>query len=264
MWYWGAHGMQHAGKVIIVGGDAATVRRLGFTPASTMDDALEIATDVVGRSPTITHLHDAAAADRGRDVMATVAHRCAGAPRAAGAAERRTGVRTTPLRNVGLPVPRRRPCRAASRCRPRSRTLGADYDTEWARTPLARAAAVVLIDGPLRLRGARPSPIPRSSGIDRLADLRPRRGRRAAAAGDLRPQPPQPRRHAADAHVGARAVARTTSSSRAAADYFFDKRWKARARRRWRSNAIPIDREPTGPPVGRPDRRPDRRRLEPA
>jgi hypothetical protein len=56
-WYWGAHGQQHAGKVIIVGGDPPTVRRLGFTPASTMDDALEIAGDVVGRSPTITHLH---------------------------------------------------------------------------------------------------------------------------------------------------------------------------------------------------------------
>ncbi len=56
-WYWGAHGQQHAGRVIIVGGDPPTVRRLGFTPASTMDDAFEIASDVVGRSPTITHLH---------------------------------------------------------------------------------------------------------------------------------------------------------------------------------------------------------------
>jgi hypothetical protein len=26
-------------------------------PASTLDDALEMATDVVGRQPTITHLH---------------------------------------------------------------------------------------------------------------------------------------------------------------------------------------------------------------
>ena len=56
-WYWGAHGQQWAGKVIIVGGDPPTVRRLGFTPASTMDDAFEIATDVVGRSPSISHLH---------------------------------------------------------------------------------------------------------------------------------------------------------------------------------------------------------------
>ena len=56
-WYWGAHGQQHAGKVIIVGGDAGAVRRLGFTPASTMDDAFELASDVVGRSPTVSHLH---------------------------------------------------------------------------------------------------------------------------------------------------------------------------------------------------------------
>ncbi|MEN9821575.1 MAG: hypothetical protein RLZ04_1, partial [Actinomycetota bacterium] len=30
---------------------------LGFTPASTLDDAFEIASDVVGRQPTISHLH---------------------------------------------------------------------------------------------------------------------------------------------------------------------------------------------------------------
>lgn len=57
MWYWGAHAMQHLGRVIIVGGDAKAVRRLGFTPATSLDDAFELATDVVGRAPTITHLH---------------------------------------------------------------------------------------------------------------------------------------------------------------------------------------------------------------
>jgi lactate racemase len=57
MWYWGAHAMEHLGKVIIVGGDPKAVRRLGFSPASTLNDALEIASDVVGRTPTITHLH---------------------------------------------------------------------------------------------------------------------------------------------------------------------------------------------------------------
>jgi lactate racemase len=56
MWYWGAHGMRHCGRVIIVGGDTKAVRRLGFAPASTLDDALEMAADVVGRSPTITHV----------------------------------------------------------------------------------------------------------------------------------------------------------------------------------------------------------------
>jgi hypothetical protein len=58
MWYWASHGMQHAGRVIIVGGEPRTVRRLGFMPASTLDDALEMASDVVGRDATITHLRN--------------------------------------------------------------------------------------------------------------------------------------------------------------------------------------------------------------
>jgi hypothetical protein len=58
MWYWGSHAMQYLGRVIIVGGDPRSVRRLGFTPASTMQDALEMASDVVGPRPTITHLHN--------------------------------------------------------------------------------------------------------------------------------------------------------------------------------------------------------------
>src|SRR5690554_96625 len=58
MWYWGSHGLQHVGKVIIVGGDPRAVRRLGFSPASTLQDALEMASDVVGRDATITHLHN--------------------------------------------------------------------------------------------------------------------------------------------------------------------------------------------------------------
>jgi len=56
MWYWCAHALQHLGGVIVVGGDAKAVRRLGFKPASTLTDALEMASDVVGRDPSITHL----------------------------------------------------------------------------------------------------------------------------------------------------------------------------------------------------------------
>ncbi|MFI5042655.1 MAG: lactate racemase domain-containing protein [Acidimicrobiales bacterium] len=58
MWYWCAHALQHLGQVIVVGGDAKAVRRLGFKPASTLRDALEMAEDVVGRDPSITHLHN--------------------------------------------------------------------------------------------------------------------------------------------------------------------------------------------------------------
>ena len=57
MWYWCAHAMQHLGAVIIVGGDRKAVRRMGFKPATSLADALEMAEDVVGRDPTITHLH---------------------------------------------------------------------------------------------------------------------------------------------------------------------------------------------------------------
>ncbi len=56
MWYWASHGMAHVGRVIVVGGEPRAVRRLGFMPASTLDDAFEMASDVVGRHPTITHL----------------------------------------------------------------------------------------------------------------------------------------------------------------------------------------------------------------
>jgi hypothetical protein len=60
MWYWGAHALDHLGgpdHVIIVGGETRSVRRLGFRPASTFQDALEMASDHVGDDATITHLH---------------------------------------------------------------------------------------------------------------------------------------------------------------------------------------------------------------
>ncbi len=44
MWYWCAHALQHLGGVIIVGGEPAAVHRLGFRAASTLADALEMAT----------------------------------------------------------------------------------------------------------------------------------------------------------------------------------------------------------------------------
>ncbi len=58
MWYWGTHALDHLGAVIVVGGDPKAVHRMGFKPASTLQDALEMASDVVGTNPTITHLHN--------------------------------------------------------------------------------------------------------------------------------------------------------------------------------------------------------------
>jgi lactate racemase len=57
MWYWGAHALEHLGDVIFVGGDRKTTSLMGFRAASTLDDALEMARDRVGRSPSLTYLH---------------------------------------------------------------------------------------------------------------------------------------------------------------------------------------------------------------
>src|ERR1700710_3182177 len=57
MWYWGAHALQHLGDVIFVGGDPQACRRLRFRRADTMRDALEMAEQVVGRDPSLTHFH---------------------------------------------------------------------------------------------------------------------------------------------------------------------------------------------------------------
>jgi len=55
MWYWGAHALEYAAGTIIVGGNRRAVRRMGFKPATTLADALEMAEDIVGRDPTITY-----------------------------------------------------------------------------------------------------------------------------------------------------------------------------------------------------------------
>jgi len=58
MWYWAAHAMDHVDDVIWVGGDRRTAARLGFRAASTLADALEMASSTVGSSPSISYLHN--------------------------------------------------------------------------------------------------------------------------------------------------------------------------------------------------------------
>jgi hypothetical protein len=55
-WYWAAHALQYVGDVIIVGGERETVHRLGFKCATTLEDALDMAEQTVGRHPSISHL----------------------------------------------------------------------------------------------------------------------------------------------------------------------------------------------------------------
>ena len=57
MWYWGSHALEHTGQIIFVGADRRTASRLGFRAASTLDDALEMARETVGRAPSINYLH---------------------------------------------------------------------------------------------------------------------------------------------------------------------------------------------------------------
>jgi hypothetical protein len=58
MWYWGAHGMAHLGKVITVAPKSEeAARRIGFDVAPSMAAAVGLATDFVGGRPNICYYH---------------------------------------------------------------------------------------------------------------------------------------------------------------------------------------------------------------
>ena len=59
-WYELAAARDRCADVVWVGADRRTVERLGFRAASTLADALEIVASTVGRTPSITYLHDPA------------------------------------------------------------------------------------------------------------------------------------------------------------------------------------------------------------
>jgi 1-acyl-sn-glycerol-3-phosphate acyltransferase len=176
---------------------------------------------------------------RSPDYNQAARRRLRDAARAAALLERATSRVTAPGRNVAFPyrapsVPRGVQVPGAPP------SLGADYDTAWARSPLARAARAVIAEGPLRL-GVRGLAAPEIKGRDRLADL-----------ARLEEPPPlifTPNHHShLDTMLMVRSVPlpwRRKLVVAAAADYFFDKRWKATLAA-LSLNAIPIDRESTG------------------
>jgi 1-acyl-sn-glycerol-3-phosphate acyltransferase len=161
------------------------------------------------------------------------------AQRVAGSVEGVVRAAATPLRRYGFPyraptVPRGVDVPAEP---PR---LGPDYDTEWARRPVARVARGVITEGPIRL-AARVLTNPEIVGLDRLADL--------ARLDDPPPVIFAPNHHS---HLDTGLMIRAVPAAwrhhlvvAAAADYFFDKHWKA-AMSALALNAIPIDREVTG------------------
>ncbi len=56
LWYQLGAALTHVAQVIVVGGDTETVRTLGLKPASTLQDALEMAEAVVGKDATLSHV----------------------------------------------------------------------------------------------------------------------------------------------------------------------------------------------------------------
>jgi len=166
------------------------------------------------------------------------------AARAAGAVERTVARASAPGRNLGFPF--RAPTVPGSVEVPdEPPSLGADYDTRWARTPVAKAARSALVAGPVRI-GIKALTDPEIFGHDRLEDLL-----RSARERDEDPPPVifAPNHHShLDTGLMVRAVPgawRNRLVTAAAADYFFDKRWKARLSA-LALNAVPIDRESTG------------------
>ena len=169
-------------------------------------------------------------------MVKTYLHR---AQRAAGSVEGLVRAAASPLRRYGFPY--RAPTVPRGVTVPEDPpSLGADYDTEWARSPAARVARGIIAEGPIRLL-ARVVADPEILGHDRLADL--------ARLDDPPPVIFTPNHHS---HVDTGLMIRAVPSAwrhrlvvAAAADYFFDARWKATISA-LALNAIPIDREVTG------------------
>jgi 1-acyl-sn-glycerol-3-phosphate acyltransferase len=143
-----------------------------------------------------------------------------------------------PLRRYGFPL--RRPTVPHGVEVPvEESTLGPNYDTEWARSPVARAARGLIIEGPLRL-AVRTVASPTVTGLDRLADL--------MRDDDVAPVIFAPNHHS---HIDTGLMIRSIPMCwrrelvvAAAADYFFDARWKA-TMSALALNAIPLDRDAT-------------------
>jgi 1-acyl-sn-glycerol-3-phosphate acyltransferase len=120
--------------------------------------------------------------------------------------------------------------------------LGANFETDWARSPLANATRAVITEGPLRLfvRGVA---TPTVYGADRLEDFKPAKNQ------DPRPLIFAPNHHShLDTPLSISAIPlpwRRKLVVAAAADYFFTSHLKGSAAALV-LNALPIDREAVG------------------
>ena len=174
--------------------------------------------------------------DPSRKVPAVVARRAGHAVDLAGSALQAA---FRPARALGFPY-RKPTVPKGVVVPPAESTLGADFDTEWARRAPANAARKAIINGPLKLV-MKVLADPEILGLDRLADL---------AAKDEPPTLIFAPNHHSHLDTGLMMTAlpepwRSKSMIAAAADYFFDSRVKGTAAA-LALNALPIDREVTG------------------
>ena len=143
-----------------------------------------------------------------------------------------------PARNLGFPY--RKPARPRGvEMPPEKSTLGADFETAWARKAPAKVARRFITEGPMRAM-VQAMASPEIEGVDRLADLL-----------DLDPVPAvifAPNHHS---HVDTPLIITAVPSEfrahlviAAAADFFFDKRIKGTLSA-LALNAFPIEREVT-------------------
>ena len=163
------------------------------------------------------------------------------AQRAAGTVEGAVRSAAKPLARYGFPY-RKPPVPKGVDVLREPSELGDAYETEWARRPVARAIRGVIVEGPMRL-AVRTIASPTVSGLDRLADLL-----RTEDGAAPRPVIFAPNHHS---HIDTGLMIRSIPSAwrtelvvAAAADYFFDARWKA-SLSALALNAIPIDRDAT-------------------
>jgi hypothetical protein len=170
-WYWGAHGQQHAGKV-----DHRRRRPGQRAPPRLhpgVDDGRRVRDRDRRRRP-LPHHHPPPRPERARRRGELTDGRADPLPAAPASAPSggpsRSCARRRPVAVVRVPVPGTQ--RAEGRRGPEGSAvkLGADYDTEWARSPLARAARGVITEGPLRLL-VQGLAAPDVVGLDRLSDL---------------------------------------------------------------------------------------------
>lgn len=92
------------------------------------------------------------------------------AARAVDAVGRRVSITRATIGRLGFPY--RKPTAPGTVAVPPAKAkTGIDFDTDWARTPVAKAVRRTIVNGPLRAT-VRQLADPRVQGLDRLADLR--------------------------------------------------------------------------------------------